>query len=73
MGTHVSQLEANVLAAFRTMTTQSYWTHEDGDPCVPAHWEWVNCSPSMPSRITKMYAPISVLCQLNSQPYVEYS
>eukprot|EP00268_Persea_americana_P052094 TRINITY_DN5816_c0_g1_i7.p1 TRINITY_DN5816_c0_g1~~TRINITY_DN5816_c0_g1_i7.p1 ORF type:complete len:700 (-),score=85.48 TRINITY_DN5816_c0_g1_i7:2458-4557(-) len=46
--------DSNVLETFRTMTTRSYWTHEDGDPCVPAHWEWVNCSASLPSRITKI-------------------
>ncbi|KAB2041880.1 hypothetical protein ES319_D02G178400v1 [Gossypium barbadense] len=27
---------------------------DGGDPCVPTHWEWVNCSPTPPPRITKI-------------------
>ncbi|KAF2307110.1 hypothetical protein GH714_024887 [Hevea brasiliensis] len=43
-----------VLNAFRSMSTGSSWTNEGGDPCVPAQWEWVNCSSTTPPRITKI-------------------
>ncbi|XP_031125011.1 probable LRR receptor-like serine/threonine-protein kinase At1g67720 isoform X2 [Ipomoea triloba] len=32
----------------------SGWTEEGGDPCVPTQWEWLNCSTTMPPRITKI-------------------
>ncbi|KAJ6431036.1 hypothetical protein OIU84_018522 [Salix udensis] len=44
-----------VLNALRSMSAESAWTNEQGDPCVPAHWDWVNCSTSTtPPRITKI-------------------
>ncbi|XP_021667471.2 probable LRR receptor-like serine/threonine-protein kinase At1g67720 isoform X2 [Hevea brasiliensis] len=43
-----------VLNAFRSMSTGSSWINEGGDPCVPAQWEWVNCSSTTPPRITKI-------------------
>ncbi|EEF47574.1 protein with unknown function [Ricinus communis] len=46
--------DANVLNAFRSISAGSYWTTEGGDPCVPAQWEWVNCSSTSPPRITKI-------------------
>jgi len=43
-----------VLNALRFLSAESAWANEQGDPCVPAHWEWVNCSSTTPPRITKM-------------------
>ncbi|KAJ6355958.1 hypothetical protein OIU78_004142 [Salix suchowensis] len=34
-----------ILNALRSMSAESAWTNEQGDPCVPAHWDWVNCAP----------------------------
>ncbi|XP_050132862.1 probable LRR receptor-like serine/threonine-protein kinase At1g67720 isoform X2 [Malus sylvestris] len=28
---------------------------DEGDPCAPTPWEWVNCSSTAPPRITKMW------------------
>lgn len=46
-------MEVNVLGAFRSMLEIADLI-EEGDPCVPAQWEWVTCSSSIPPRITKM-------------------
>jgi len=43
-----------VLNALRSLSAESAWTNEQGDPCVPAHWDWVNCTSTTPPRITKM-------------------
>ncbi|XP_073013829.1 probable LRR receptor-like serine/threonine-protein kinase At1g67720 isoform X1 [Typha latifolia] len=47
--------DAAVLHAFHAMASQGEWRNEDGDPCTPAPWEWVNCSPDMPPKITKIF------------------
>ncbi|CAN1152967.1 Probable LRR receptor-like serine/threonine-protein kinase At1g67720 [Linum perenne] len=47
--------DLNVLNIFRSMAPGSSWTSDGGDPCVPAHWEWVTCGITSPPRITKMY------------------
>ncbi|XP_038989699.1 probable LRR receptor-like serine/threonine-protein kinase At1g67720 isoform X1 [Phoenix dactylifera] len=47
--------DAAVLHAFQSMSSQGEWTYEDGDPCIPARWEWINCSSSMPPRITQIF------------------
>lgn len=47
--------EVAVLNAFRSMSSQSIWANEEGDPCIAAHWEWVTCTSTTPPRITKMY------------------
>ncbi|XWS34657.1 hypothetical protein CRYUN_Cryun21dG0056500 [Craigia yunnanensis] len=44
-----------VLNAIRYMSAESVWANEGGDPCVPAHWEWVKCSSTIPPRIKKMW------------------
>ncbi|KAI3981781.1 hypothetical protein MKX01_027766 [Papaver californicum] len=46
--------DAIVLDALRDMSEGSNWTHAQGDPCIPANWEWVACSTSSPPRITKI-------------------
>nr|XP_024933862.2 probable LRR receptor-like serine/threonine-protein kinase At1g67720 isoform X2 [Ziziphus jujuba var. spinosa] len=42
-----------VVNAFRFMSAESESSNE-GDPCVPTHWDWVNCSSTVPLRITKI-------------------
>ncbi|KAG6766344.1 hypothetical protein POTOM_030421 [Populus tomentosa] len=46
--------DVTVLNALRSLSAESVWANEQGDPCVPAHWEWVNCSSTTPPRITKI-------------------
>ncbi|KAM6589504.1 hypothetical protein CsatA_012109 [Cannabis sativa] len=41
----------NVINTLRLMSSEVASTNE-GDPCAPTHWEWVNCSSSAPPRIT---------------------
>ncbi|PON42348.1 Mitogen-activated protein kinase kinase kinase [Parasponia andersonii] len=43
--------DLNDVNALRLMSAEIASTNE-GDPCVPTHWEWVNCSSSVPPRIT---------------------
>lgn len=43
-----------VLNAFCSMASIGVWKYDNGDPCIPATWNWVNCSSTMPSRITKI-------------------
>ncbi|XP_052186292.1 probable LRR receptor-like serine/threonine-protein kinase At1g67720 isoform X2 [Diospyros lotus] len=45
--------DVNAVNALRSMSAESVQTNE-GDPCVPAQWEWVSCSSSAPPRITKV-------------------
>ncbi|XP_071693240.1 probable LRR receptor-like serine/threonine-protein kinase At1g67720 [Rutidosis leptorrhynchoides] len=45
--------DVNVLDAFRSMLDISDLI-EEGDPCVPAQWEWVSCSSNVPPRISKI-------------------
>lgn len=40
-----------VLNALRFMSAENL-SVDEGDPCVPTPWEWVNCSSTAPSRIT---------------------
>ncbi|XP_058093805.1 probable LRR receptor-like serine/threonine-protein kinase At1g67720 isoform X3 [Magnolia sinica] len=47
--------DATVLEALHSLSSQSDWAYDDGDPCIPVPWEWVNCSSSTPPRITKIY------------------
>ncbi|KAM5568063.1 putative LRR receptor-like serine/threonine-protein kinase [Rosa sericea] len=42
-----------VLNILRLMSSESL-SLDEGDPCVPTPWEWVNCSSTSPSRITKI-------------------
>ncbi|XP_077227549.1 leucine-rich repeat protein kinase family protein [Tasmannia lanceolata] len=46
--------DAIVLDALRSMSAQSDWNDDYGDPCIPAHWVWVSCSSSTPPRIIKI-------------------
>ncbi|CAK7332431.1 unnamed protein product, partial [Dovyalis caffra] len=46
--------DVTVLNALRSLSSKSAWTNEQGDPCVPAHWEWVNCTSTASPRITKI-------------------
>ncbi|KAB5545212.1 hypothetical protein DKX38_013324 [Salix brachista] len=32
--------DVTVLNALRSLSAESAWANEQGDPCVPAHWEW---------------------------------
>ncbi|KAF8413760.1 hypothetical protein HHK36_001753 [Tetracentron sinense] len=45
---------ATVLDALRSLSLELDWTREEGDPCIPAHWEWVTCSSNTAPKITKM-------------------
>ncbi|KAG2409670.1 LRR receptor-like serine/threonine-protein [Vigna angularis] len=45
--------DSTVVNAFRLLSAESSQTNE-GDPCVPTPWEWVNCSTTTPPRITKI-------------------
>ncbi|KAF3431128.1 hypothetical protein FNV43_RR25858 [Rhamnella rubrinervis] len=42
-----------VVNALRFMSVESESMNE-GDPCAPTHWEWVNCSSNIPLRIAKI-------------------
>lgn len=46
--------DVTVLNALCAMSTESAWSNEGRDPCVPAHWSWVACSPTTTPRITKI-------------------
>ncbi|PWA84969.1 Concanavalin A-like lectin/glucanase, subgroup [Artemisia annua] len=46
--------DMNVLGEFRSMLASKDLI-EEGDPSVPAEWEWVTCSLNSPPRITKMW------------------
>ncbi|CAN4090496.1 unnamed protein product [Withania somnifera] len=46
--------DVSALNAFRSMSLESDWIDEDGDPCVATQWEWVTCSTTSPPRITKI-------------------
>ncbi|XP_020690192.1 probable LRR receptor-like serine/threonine-protein kinase At1g67720 isoform X1 [Dendrobium catenatum] len=43
-----------VLNAFCSLASIGDWRYDNGDPCIPAAWDWVNCSSAMPLRITKI-------------------
>ncbi|KAH1050503.1 hypothetical protein AAZX31_08G098400 [Glycine max] len=45
--------DSTVVTAFQLLSAESSQTNE-GDPCVPTPWEWVNCSTTTPPRITKI-------------------
>ncbi|KAH1226838.1 putative LRR receptor-like serine/threonine-protein kinase [Glycine soja] len=45
--------DSNFVNAFRFLSAESVLKNE-GDPCVPTPWEWVNCSTTTPPRITKI-------------------
>ncbi|KAF5945222.1 hypothetical protein HYC85_015450 [Camellia sinensis] len=45
--------DVEVVNALRSVSAESAETNE-GDPCVPVSWEWVNCSSIIPPRITKI-------------------
>ncbi|GMH01533.1 hypothetical protein Nepgr_003372 [Nepenthes gracilis] len=46
--------DVNGLKALQAMSPGSLWVEDAGDPCNPAHWEWVICSGTSPPRITKI-------------------
>ncbi|XVF02645.1 hypothetical protein REPUB_Repub04eG0192200 [Reevesia pubescens] len=54
IGAKTDRQDVTALNAIRYMSAESVWANEGGDPCVPAHWEWVNCSSTSPPRITKI-------------------
>ncbi|XP_027190741.1 probable LRR receptor-like serine/threonine-protein kinase At1g67720 isoform X2 [Cicer arietinum] len=43
--------DSNIVNAFASLSDESVPKNE-GDPCVPTPWEWVNCSTTTPPRIT---------------------
>ncbi|KAK7319082.1 hypothetical protein RJT34_03795 [Clitoria ternatea] len=53
IGSKTDRQDSNVVNAFRLLSAESFLTNE-GDPCVPTPWEWVNCSATTPPRITKI-------------------
>ncbi|KAJ1392441.1 Serine-threonine/tyrosine-protein kinase, catalytic domain [Sesbania bispinosa] len=46
--------DLTVVNALGFLSADSFQTNE-GDPCVPTPWEWVNCSTTPPPRITKIF------------------
>ncbi|ONI30222.1 hypothetical protein PRUPE_1G238400 [Prunus persica] len=54
IATKTDRQDLSVLNALRFMSAESL-SVDEGDPCVPTHWDWVNCSSTTPLRITKMY------------------
>ncbi|AEE34687.1 Leucine-rich repeat protein kinase family protein [Arabidopsis thaliana] len=46
--------DVSVLDAIRSMSPDSDWASEGGDPCIPVLWSWVNCSSTSPPRVTKI-------------------
>ncbi|KAJ1402005.1 Serine-threonine/tyrosine-protein kinase, catalytic domain [Sesbania bispinosa] len=46
--------DLTVVNALGFLSADSFQTNE-GDPCVPTPWEWVNCSTTAPPRITKIF------------------
>ncbi|KAG0485835.1 hypothetical protein HPP92_009914 [Vanilla planifolia] len=46
--------DAAVLDAFCSMSSSGELDCDNGDPCIPATWEWVTCSSGMPPRIEKI-------------------
>lgn len=48
------QQDVAVLKMFRSMSSQSIWANEEGDPCIGAYWEWVTCTSTTSPRITKI-------------------
>ncbi|GAU49846.1 hypothetical protein TSUD_301510 [Trifolium subterraneum] len=49
----ISKQDSNCVSAFATLSDEIIPKNE-GDPCVPTSWEWVNCSTITPPRITKI-------------------
>lgn len=45
--------DSNYVNAFSSLSDEIIPKNE-GDPCVPTPWEWVNCSTATPARITKI-------------------
>ncbi|KAI5406222.1 probable LRR receptor-like serine/threonine-protein kinase At1g67720 isoform X2 [Lathyrus oleraceus] len=45
--------DSNSVNAFASLSDEIIPKNE-GDPCVPTPWEWVNCSTATPPRITKI-------------------
>lgn len=50
---NIIHFAVNVLNAFRSRSAEIAQMNE-GDPCVPTPWEWINCSATTLPRITKM-------------------
>ncbi|KAJ8438584.1 hypothetical protein Cgig2_024673 [Carnegiea gigantea] len=48
-------LEVTALNAIRALLPGGIGTQDEGDPCNPAHWEWVVCSSNAPPRITELH------------------
>ncbi|CAN6934014.1 unnamed protein product [Brassica oleracea var. botrytis] len=46
--------DVSVLDAIRSMSPDSDWANEGGDPCIPVLWSWVSCSSTSPPRVTKI-------------------
>ncbi|KAL1366613.1 probable LRR receptor-like serine/threonine-protein kinase At1g67720 isoform X4 [Arachis ipaensis] len=45
--------DSTVVNALRSASAESLQMNE-GDPCVPTPWEWINCSATTPPRISKI-------------------
>ncbi|CAN8238685.1 unnamed protein product [Cochlearia groenlandica] len=46
--------DVSVLDAIRSLSPDSDWANEGGDPCIPVMWSWVNCSSTSPPRVMKL-------------------
>ncbi|KAK9675471.1 hypothetical protein RND81_11G009100 [Saponaria officinalis] len=55
IGSKADAQDVITLNAVRAMLPASLATQDVGDPCTPAHWDWVICSSTAPPRITKIH------------------
>ncbi|KAF5746509.1 leucine-rich repeat family protein [Tripterygium wilfordii] len=46
--------DVTVLNDLCSMNAESISMNEGGDPCVPAHWQWITCSSATPPRVSKI-------------------
>lgn len=55
IGSKTDAQDVIALNAIRALLPGGLGTQDEGDPCNPAHWEWVVCSSSAPPRITELH------------------
>lgn len=55
IGSKTDAQDVIALSAIHALLPGSLRTQDKGDPCNPAHWEWVICSSSAPPRITQLH------------------
>ncbi|KAL9246552.1 hypothetical protein vseg_020070 [Gypsophila vaccaria] len=55
IGSKADAQDVMTLNVVRTMLPAGLATQDAGDPCTPAHWDWVICSSTAPPRITEIH------------------